>query len=55
MSLYSIVEFSLPEEAQRAIRELGEQLLLGRPVFIREVRWNHGSLARLSRNPILCV
>ena len=34
---YSIVEFASSEDAQRAIRELSEQLLLGRPVFIREV------------------
>lgn len=33
----SIVEFASPEDAQRAIRELSEQPLLGRPVFIREV------------------
>ena len=34
----SVVEFSQPEEAQRAIRELNDQQLLGRPLFIREVR-----------------
>ncbi|RPD60217.1 RNA-binding domain-containing protein [Lentinus tigrinus ALCF2SS1-7] len=33
-----IVEFGNQEDAQRAIRELSEQLLLGRPVFIREDR-----------------
>ncbi|GAA5856004.1 hypothetical protein JCM9279_003371, partial [Rhodotorula babjevae] len=33
-----VVEFSQPEEAQRAIRELNDQQLLGRPVFIREDR-----------------
>lgn len=33
----SIVEFASLEDAQRAIRELSEQPLLGRPVFIREV------------------
>ncbi|KAI0761322.1 hypothetical protein BD413DRAFT_591702 [Trametes elegans] len=33
-----IVEYGNPEDAQRAIRELSEQLLLGRPVFIREDR-----------------
>ena len=33
----SIVEFSSQEDAQRAVRELSEQPLLGRPVFIREV------------------
>lgn len=38
-----IVEFASPEDAQRAIRELSEQALLGRPVFIREVT--------LSRSP----
>ncbi|GAA5861935.1 hypothetical protein JCM3774_001357 [Rhodotorula dairenensis] len=33
-----VVEFSKPEEAQRAIRELNDQQLLGRPLFIREDR-----------------
>ncbi|KAH9836100.1 RNA-binding domain-containing protein [Rhodofomes roseus] len=33
-----IVEFASQEDCQRAIRELSEQLLLGRPVFIREDR-----------------
>ncbi|GAA5970887.1 hypothetical protein JCM11641_004494 [Rhodosporidiobolus odoratus] len=33
-----VVEFSQPEEAQRAIRELNDQQLLGRPLFIREDR-----------------
>ncbi|KAG8849121.1 hypothetical protein FRB96_000907 [Tulasnella sp. 330] len=33
-----IVEFHTYEEAQRAIKELSETLLLGRPVFIREDR-----------------
>ncbi|GAA6051354.1 hypothetical protein JCM3770_004498 [Rhodotorula araucariae] len=33
-----VVEFSQPEEAQRAIRELSDQQLLGRPLFIREDR-----------------
>jgi hypothetical protein len=33
----SIVEFASPEDAQRAVRELSEVPLLGRPVFIREV------------------
>jgi hypothetical protein len=32
-----IVEFASQEDSQRAIRELSEQSLLGRPVFIREV------------------
>lgn len=35
-----IVEFASLEDSQRAIRELSEQPLLGRPVFIREVRSN---------------
>jgi hypothetical protein len=35
---FSIVEFASQEDSQRAIRELSEQPLLGRPVFIREVR-----------------
>ena len=38
MPLFSIVEFASQEDSQRAIRELSEQSLLGRPVFIREVR-----------------
>ncbi|KAJ7635044.1 RNA-binding domain-containing protein [Roridomyces roridus] len=33
-----IVEFGSQEDAQRAMRELSEQALLGRPVFIREDR-----------------
>jgi RNA recognition motif-containing protein len=33
----SIVEFASQEDAQRAVRELSETPLLGRPVFIREV------------------
>jgi len=36
-ALTRIVEFASQEDAQRAIRELSEQPLLGRPVFIREV------------------
>jgi len=35
--LYSIVEFASQEDAQRSVRELSEQILLSRPVFIREV------------------
>lgn len=35
---HSIVEYSTPEEAQRAIKDLSDTPLLGRPVFIREVR-----------------
>src|SRR6267378_5367836 len=35
--IHSIVEFASQEDSQRAIRELSEQPLLGRPVFIREV------------------
>ncbi len=38
MIFRSIVEFSSQEDAQRAIKELSEVTLLGRPVFIREVR-----------------
>jgi RNA recognition motif-containing protein len=33
-----IVEFSSPEEAQKAIKELNERDLMGRPVFLREDR-----------------
>lgn len=36
-SLYSIVEFASHEDAMRAVKELSESPLLGRPVFIREV------------------
>lgn len=35
---YSVVEFSSPDEAQKAIKDLSDQTLLGRPLFIREVR-----------------
>ncbi|KAF7334374.1 hypothetical protein MVEN_02266300 [Mycena venus] len=42
-----IVEFASQEDAQRAVRELSELPLLGRPVFIREVRpRNRGALRR---------
>ena len=34
---YSIVEFSQPEDAQKAITTLSDTDLKGRPVFIREV------------------
>lgn len=34
---YSIVEFSQPEDAQKAITQLSDTDLKGRPVFIREV------------------
>ncbi|KAF8196106.1 hypothetical protein BJ912DRAFT_1140991 [Pholiota molesta] len=44
-----IVEFASPEDAQRAIRELSEQPLLGRPVFIREDRENE---ARFGATPV---
>ncbi|KAF9479311.1 RNA-binding domain-containing protein [Pholiota conissans] len=44
-----IVEFASPEDAQRAIRELSEQALLGRPVFIREDRENE---ARFGATPV---
>ena len=37
---FRIVEFASQEDSQRSIRELSEQPLLGRPVFIREVRSN---------------
>lgn len=33
----SIVEFGTREEALRAITELNEQVLMGRPVYLREV------------------
>lgn len=49
-TIYSIVEFANQEDAQRAIRELSEQLLLGRPVFIREVGNTHSTEACLIRN-----
>lgn len=35
-----VVEFSAPEEAQKAIRDLSDKTLLGRPLFIREDREN---------------
>lgn len=39
--LCRIVEFASAEDAQRAVRELSEQAMLGRPVFIREVRTHY--------------
>ena len=33
-----LIEFASQDDSQRAIRELSEPPLLGRPVFIREVR-----------------
>ncbi|KIM37052.1 hypothetical protein M413DRAFT_20390 [Hebeloma cylindrosporum] len=44
-----IVEFASQEDAQRAIRELSEQPMLGRPVFIREDRENE---ARFGATPV---
>ncbi|KAJ3574257.1 hypothetical protein NP233_g1895 [Leucocoprinus birnbaumii] len=44
-----IVEFASQEDSQRAIRELSEQPLLGRPVFIREDRENE---ARFGATPV---
>ncbi|KDR79811.1 hypothetical protein GALMADRAFT_241900 [Galerina marginata CBS 339.88] len=44
-----IVEFASSEDAQRAIRELSEQPMLGRPVFIREDRENE---ARFGATPV---
>jgi hypothetical protein len=35
--LLSVVEFATRDEAQKAIRDLNDQVLLGRSVFIREV------------------
>jgi len=43
-----IVEFASQEDAQRAIRELSEQPLLGRPVFIREDRENESRFGATS-------
>lgn len=44
-----IVEFGSLEDSQRAIRELSEQPLLGRPVFIREDRENE---SRFGATPV---
>ncbi|RXW23947.1 hypothetical protein EST38_g1928 [Candolleomyces aberdarensis] len=44
-----IVEFASQEDSQRSIRELSEQPLLGRPVFIREDRENE---ARFGATPV---
>lgn len=41
---FRLVEFANREDAQRAIRELTEQPLIGRPVFIREVSFTDASL-----------
>lgn len=37
MHNHSIVEYSQPEEARKAIEQLSDTPLMGRPVFIREV------------------
>jgi hypothetical protein len=50
-SVFRIVEFASQEDAQRAIRELSEQPLLGRPVFIREVRNNFMLLTQFAYGP----
>jgi RNA recognition motif-containing protein len=42
---FRIVEFASHEDSQRAIRELSEQPLLGRPVFIREVSFIHAIIS----------
>ena len=42
----SIVEFASDEDAKRAKVELADKQLLGRPVFIREVRDFHFRLER---------
>jgi hypothetical protein len=47
-----IVEFASQEDSQRAIRELSEQPLLGRPVFIREVRFQFAVCAPLTHGSI---
>ncbi|XP_006463517.1 hypothetical protein AGABI2DRAFT_120330 [Agaricus bisporus var. bisporus H97] len=44
-----IVEFASQEDSQRAVRELSEQPLLGRPVFIREDRETE---ARFGATPV---
>ncbi|KAJ7233504.1 hypothetical protein B0H12DRAFT_1143876 [Mycena haematopus] len=44
-----IVEFASQEDAQRAVRELSEMQLLGRPVFIREDRETE---ARFGATPV---
>ncbi|KAF5310869.1 hypothetical protein D9619_007686 [Psilocybe cf. subviscida] len=44
-----IVEYASQEDAQRAIRELSEQPMMGRPVFIREDRENE---ARFGATPV---
>lgn len=46
--LFSIVEFSAPDEAQKAIKELSDTPLLGRTVFIREVSRQSIDLCELS-------
>ncbi|KAI0320586.1 RNA-binding domain-containing protein [Amylostereum chailletii] len=44
-----IVEYASQEDSQRAVRELSEQPLLGRPVFIREDRENE---SRFGATPV---
>ncbi|QRW05411.1 RNA recognition motif protein [Ceratobasidium sp. AG-Ba] len=46
-----IVEFSTHEEAQRAIRDLSETPLLGRPIFIRESEARFGAPSVPGNNP----
>lgn len=49
--VHSIVEFSTPDEAQRAIKELSDTPLMGRQVFVREVSRLQGR--RFTALPIL--
>ena len=49
---FRIVEFASHEDSQRAIRELSEQALLGRPVFIREVNLTSHYLAIIAEMPL---
>ena len=48
MSLSGLVEFSSPEEAQRAMLELNDTEFMGRQVFIREDREEGGRGANSS-------
>lgn len=47
----SVVEFATRDDAQKAIRDLNDTTLMGRPLFIREVR--HRFLFPFKRSPVL--
>ena len=46
----SLVEFATQEEAKTAIASLSESQLLGRPIFIREVRLPSQTQSKVESN-----